>query len=257
MRGKTKLVSLASALAILLAVSMVFASGVLDVSKSSLFSGPLGELDSSADVFVDPKNTVDSTKQSGSYVTVHINITGAVDLFTWQINITYDKNILNVYRIMNSSFLGATRNTSSEVLGFVINVTDVADGNEVFSESVLGDVSGIGGLGRLVSINFTVVGYGSTDIIINPLGNLNTTLLNSLGATITPMIINGYFRNKYTGDVDGDKYVGSGDVNILRLSYGYSYPNINYNRECDFDMDGYVGSGDVNLLRPNYGITFP
>jgi len=256
MRGRTKLVSLSIMLTVLLTVSMVFASGVIDVSKLSFY--PLDEPTAgTANLFVNPKNTVDSTKQPpSSTFQVHINTSGTgYDLYTYQINLTYNKNIINVNKLIYLT--RATFDTSSEVLSLVINVTDNTKGYSALSETILGNVAGVSGSYRLVTIEFIVKGYGSTDIIMSPTGTLNTTLLDSLGVKITPTITNGYFRNKYTGDVDGDKYVGSNDVSLLRPSYGLAPPNPSYNREADFDMDNYVGSTDVSLLRPNYGITFP
>ena len=259
MRGRTKLVSLVTVITILLTSSMVFASGVIDASKVSLFGMPVDEPNAgTANIFVTPMNTVDSTKQSGSTITVHIDISGTgFDLFSWQINLTYNKNILNVNRLTAGSFLGATKDTSSEVLGHVINVTDNIGGSALFAETILYDVPGVSGSGRLVSIEFLVVGYGSTDIIISLSGSFKTTLLDSLGAEITPSVTNGYFRNKYPGDWNGDKSVSSLDFSKLAGIYGKSYPDPLYDRECDFILDGTIGSADFSALAGNYGKTFP
>jgi hypothetical protein len=258
MRGRTKAVSAIAIMAVFAFSSVVFSAKLIDVSKTSLFS-PVFEPDAgSANVFVDPKNTLDSTKQTGSYVTVYINITGVSDLYTWHFNLTYNNNILTIYRITSGTFLGATKDTSSEaLLGSVINATNNALGNSGFAETILGDVAGVNGNGRLVSIQFQVVGYGSTDLVISLTGTLATMLLDSTGATITPIKTDGYFRNKYPGDINGDKYVGSGDFSILQGAYGKSVGQIGYNREADFNMDGYIGSGDFSTLQGNYGKSFP
>jgi hypothetical protein len=257
MRGRTKALSAVAIVAVFALTSMIFTAQLVDVSKMSLFS-PFVEPDAgSANVFVNPKNTLDSTKQTGSFVTVYINITGVSDLYTWQFNLTYNKNILNVYLITSGILLGATKDTSSEALGSVINATDNTKGNSGFAETILGNVAGVSGSGRLVSIQFRVVGYGSTDLIISLTGSLATTLLDSTGATITPIKTDGYFRNKYPGDINGDKYVGSGDFSVLQGAYGSTFGAPAYNREADFNMDGYIGSGDFSTLQGNYGKTFP
>jgi len=260
MRGRTKLISLAAILTIMLTVSMVFASGILDVSKLSFqpTAGGLDELTAgTANLFVNPKNTVDSTKQPpSSTFQVHINTSGTgYDLFTWQINLTYNKNIINVNKLIYLT--RATLDTSSEVLGLVINVTDNVMGYSAFSETILGNVAGVSGVYRLATVEFIVKGHGSTNIIISQVGPLKTTLLDSFGVEITPTITNGYFRNKYPGDVNGDKTVGSSDFIALQGCYGTSPPNPVYNKECDFNVDDYVGSSDFITLQGNYGKTFP
>lgn len=258
MRGRTKLLSLAVAFSIMLLMSAVYASGIVSVSTFSFLAGlPVEPNAITGSVFVDPLNTVDSTKQPPSTVTIHINITGESDLFTWQLNITYNKDILNINRLIAGDFLGATKDTSSEVLGSVINVTDNGNGYASFSETVLGDVAGVGGNGRLVSIEFLVVGYGSTDVVISLTGALATVLIDSAGVAVTPSKTDGYFRNKYPGDVNGDKLIGSGDFSLLAASYGSIQGQPAYNKECDFNVDGLVGSGDFSVLAANYGQSYP
>ncbi len=74
-------------------------------------------------------------------------------------------------------------------------------------ESVLGGVPGINGNGRLFSIEFLVTGYGSTDLTISLTGDLTIALLNSThhihGETLSFTKTDGYFRNKFPGDIDG------------------------------------------------------
>lgn len=273
MRGRTKLVSLATMLTILLAVSMVYASGVLDVSKSGLFGVLPTEEPASpgpTTLFVYPENTVNSALQSGSQFPIYVNIADVTDLYAWQINLTWNTYhstqpaytpVLTLDLIMPNEFLArSTAQTSSEELdGIVINTTDNTIGYSGLAESLLTDVSGVTGLtGRLVGFRFLVVGYGSCDFTISLTGSISTILLSSTGTSITiSSTTNGYFRNKYGGDVNGDKTVGSQDFSTLAGAYGKSYPDPDYDREADFDMSGTIGSGDFSVLAGNYGTTFP
>ena len=61
---------------------------------------------------------------------------------------------------------------------------------------------------------------------------------------------------KMAGDVDGNNYVGSGDVFELAGAYGEHLGDEYWNRQCDFDDDGYVGSMDLFILVPNYGESY-
>ena len=193
-----------------------------------------------------------------------MNISEVTDLFSWQINMSWDQSILNVSRIIAGEFLLRTASenrTAAYQLGYVINATDNAGGYTGMGESILGEVLGISGNGTLVSVEFLVTGYGSTDLTISLTGTLATTLLNSTygahGETISFTNTDGYFRNKYPGDVDGDKYVGSADFSVLAGAYGSSSGQPAYDREADFDLDGYVGSADFSVLAGNYGKSFP
>ena len=261
MRGKTKLISLAAVLAILLSASMVFASGFVDVSRLPLLgaAGPVEPDSPGTLVFVDPPYYVKDypLQPVDSTFTVHINISDFSDLYTWQINMTWDKAILNVSRIIASEFLARSDNlTSSEVLGLVINASKVK-GTAVFSETILGIIEGenepAGGItGRLVSIEFLVMGYGSCDLVIVTTGKFNTTLVTSTGVAITPPTANGYFSNKIIGDVNGDQIVDGSDFSLMGGAYRSTPGDGNWNRECDVNHDGIVDGSDFSLAGGNY-----
>jgi hypothetical protein len=104
----------------------------------------------------------------------------------------------------------------------------------------------------LVWVEFLIQSYGSSGLIL-----WDTGMADSFTNPIVHTTTNGYFRNKYPGDVNGDKYIGSGDFSILQGAYGSSVGAPAYNREADFNMDGYIGSGDFSTLQGNYGKTFP
>lgn len=125
----------------------------------------------------------------------------------------------------------------------------------LFSDKIIYPYPGTTGSGRLVTVDFKVLDYGSTELIIN---QTTTSLIDSELQEITSVTkLNGYFRNKYPGDVDGDKYVGSADAGVLNGAYGqYSWQPF-YDRETDFDLDGYVGSADAGVLNGAYGTTYP
>jgi len=262
MRGGKRILSVIAALSVLLVVSAVLASGVVDFSKFSLLNAPrtMEPASRTVSVFVDPAYVNDATNQSGSFFTVHVNISSVTDLFTWQINLTFNKAIVNVNKVIRNEFLARSPNlTSSEVLGLVINSTDNTKGYSGFAETILGNIAGIDGNGRLVSIEFLVVGYGSTDITVSLTGTLATTLLNRTGGTITFTKTDGYFRNKYGGDVNGDRWVTSVDFSVLQGAYGSKAPPppSSYDREADFNLDGYITSFDFSVLQGNYGKYFP
>jgi len=167
----------------------------------------------------------------------------------------WNSSILNVSRIIPGEFLARTDNqTSSEALGgVVINSTDNAQGYGLFAESILGDVAGISGNGSLVSIEFLVVDYGSTDLNISVSGTLPTVLLDSAGGTITYDKIDGYFSNKILGDIDGDRDVDFDDFVIFSAKYGIGVGEPGHDRRCDLNLDGEVDFDDFIIFSGKYG----
>jgi hypothetical protein len=266
MRGWSKLFILGALLSAILIISVVYSSGVIDVLNLSLGSSSTtgGEAAILSTPLVFAETLSDSSKQSGNTTQIDLNVTGVTNLFAWQANISWDTSILNLSKIVAGEFLNrvtppnyTTSSPAPNGLGYVINVTDNAAGCTAAGESILGGVPGTSGDGQMVSLEFLVVGYGSTNITINISGDLPTTLLNSSLGTITYDKTDGYFRNKYPGDVDGDKYVGSADFSRLAGAYGVTIGVPAYDREADFDLDGYIGSADFSALAGNYGKTFP
>jgi len=265
MRG-IRLISVVLLFSAILMVSGVLASGVVEVPLSNIVSPLVGQT-STASVSVDPAYYFkDYTLQPvGSKFWVHVNIASVTDLFTWQLNITWNKALLSANNILvanNASYILSTTTsvdkTSSYQLGFVINATDNVKGYTGASETILDNrtgLTGVSGSGRLVSIQFNVLGYGSCDLVISTstTGNLPTKLLDSTGANIGFTATDGYFSNKAIGDINGDRNVNSLDFGIFAKVYGTSVGSPNYNREADLNKDGNVNSLDFGIFAKNYG----
>ena len=240
-------------------VSVILGSGIVHVSKLSLFiNPPAATTATTASVFVDPAKFIKDypLQPVGSKFTVNVNVSAATDLFAWQINMTWNRSILNVVRATAGEFLLRTSSASKTAayqLGFVINKTDNAKGYTDMGESILGGVPGISGNGRLVSIEFLVVGYGQTNLNISLTGNLPTLMLDSAGQVIPFAKIDGFFSNRLYGDTDGDRDVDFSDFSVLAGAYGSISGQPAYKIQSDFDRDGDVDFSDFSKLAGNYG----
>jgi hypothetical protein len=298
MRSWNKLIFLGALLSVMLIISVVFSSGVVDVltlsPESSPESSPLSS-SSSPEVFVDPALIVkdydlDSGYQIGDTFNVSMNVTdftGDLDLYAWQINMSWDPSMLNVSNIIAGEFLNrvtppnyTTSSPAPNGLGFVINVTDNATGYTAMGESILGGVPAISGNGTLVTIEFLIVDYGWTYLNISVSGTLPTLLLNSTLGTVAydrlsvPIFLSdGYFRNVILGDNTDDSLVGTGppdgdvdefDLAIFADNYGGNYGLPGYFHLCDLTDDSLVGTGppdgdvdefDLAIFADNYGRT--
>ncbi len=259
-------VSVRTRIVILSLASLLLVSGA--VATGFIFFG--AESSSSPQVFVDPAMVCDETKQAGAVFAVDVNVSDATDLFAWQINMSWNPSILNLNSVVAGEFLLRTSSpnkTAAEVLGHVINATDDVQGYACVSESILGDVTGISGNGTLVSIEFLVVGYGSTDLNLSLSETLPTLLLDSTMDSLTFTVAQGYFSNVIPGDMQGDTAgtLPDGDVDRYDFgafadAYGSSMGDPNYNRLADLqgDTGGTLPDGDVDrydfgAFADNYG----
>jgi len=268
MRSWNKLSVIVAFLSAILIVSVVFSSGAIDVLTSPLASSPppAGAPESSSpEVFVDPYHIVkdyvnDPGYQIGDVFQVHVNITGATELFSWQLNMSWDTSILNVSDVIAGEFLNRANpaaNTTSHELGFVINKADNATGYVAPAESILGGSTGINGSGRLVTIEFQVVGYGYTNLsIISAGGDLPTTLLNSTLDSVGFTVVNGWFDNRITGDSDGNGVVTISDMGEVSDRLTGAPGAKPYARFVDWDPaggNGIITISDFGTVSDNMG----
>jgi len=198
-----------------------------------------------------------------------MNVTLVADLLAWQVNVSWgDASMLNVSNIFAGEFLnvGALPNYTSsspapDGLGFVINKTDNATGYTALGESILGSDTGVSGSGRLVTIEFQVVGYGYTNFTISVGGILPTTLLNSTLSSIafdTPTYINmnGWFDNRITGDSDSNGFVTIADMGEVSDRLTGAPGAKPYARFVDWDPpggNGFITISDFGTTSDNMG----
>jgi hypothetical protein len=263
MRGKTIIISLATIFTIILVTSAVFASGLVNVPKLSLFGTPVYPNSPDSNIFIDPATKIgdhvnDPGYQEGNLIQVHVNITGAVDLFSYQVNVTWSPTILNFTRIVSYGDLlaktGSSYGTSRiEPTWKASNVTGYAS----IAETILGDVTGISGNGRLFTIEFKIVGYGATWIRIGTGGTLPTTLLESTGATHAYTTTDGYFRNALSGDANLDKTIDVFDILAVKSRWGRTPASPDWIREYDVNDDKAIDVFDILTVKANWGRTTP
>ncbi len=261
MEGRRRLISIAALLSILLVVPLVLGLGIVDVPRLSFESPPSAvESTSTATVFVDPDKIIkdylmDPGYQIGDTFTVHVNVSEATDLFAWQVNVTWNTNILNFTGMVSyGDFLARTTspNGTSRIVDPILDASN-ATGYATIAETILGEYPGINGSGRLVTVEFLVVDYGWTHLNVSVGGTLPTMLLDSAGGTVTYDKADGYFSNKLFGDVEGDRDVDYDDFIVLAGAYGSSSGQPAYDERADFDRDGDVDYDDFIVLAGNYG----
>jgi len=278
MRGR-RIISVAVLLSIVLIGSGVLASGIVDVSKipvlNSAISGVQPMSPGNPKVAVDPWRVIkdyvyDSGYQINDKFILKINVSEVLDLFTWQVNVTWNPGVLNFSKVkVYGPFLRGTssphgtsgwidRDPTKNVTFLVV---DYDKGFASIAETILDSrpgAAGVYGNGDLVEIEFKILTYGNSTLVITKTGILPTSLLDSTGAAIGPLdTSNGYFKNKLTGDASGDTYINTVDVGLLNLHWspaaGAPPWSLGYDRDVDINDDKYINTVDVGLVNLNWG----
>ena len=143
-------------------------------------------------VRVDPSNMVDTDIEPGETITFTINITNVADLYTWQIRIFFNPDVLNCTGAsypVDHIFAGKTTSP-------VLPIIDNTGGSILYGNSLQGPIAGVSGNGKLCQIEFSVKTRGSSNLTFLTVGAGSTFLLNSLGDDIPYTVEGGYFNNK-------------------------------------------------------------
>lgn len=113
---------------------------------------------------------VASTAIAGSSVELTVEVTGITDLYAWQFDVDFSPDVLSAQSEIEDTFL-ATGGATIFIPGIVDNVngaiTDTADTLETA-------VSGVGGSGTLLDLDFLASGIGVSDVSL-----ANVILLDS------------------------------------------------------------------------------
>ena len=261
MRGRTKLISLAATFAVFLVTSAIFASGLVNTSRSSLF-GPIYPDSPDSVVYVDPGAIIkdylnDPGYQIGDTFQVHVNITGAVDLFSYQVNVTWNPAILSYSGLTYGEFLARTGSAYGTSRSQPTLKADNVAGYVSVAETILGDVAGITGNGRLFTISFLILDYGATSIGVGTGGELPTKLLESTGVEHLYTVTNGYFRNGLAGDANLDKAINVFDILAVKGHWGESPASPGWIREVDVNDDAAINVFDILVVKANWGRSVP
>ena len=113
---------------------------------------------------------------------VAINVRDAVDLYGWQGKISFDSNVLVVADVVAGDFLSSNALVVNATGGYLIDepespesllFVDVDESGVLFmSGSLLGDVLGKSGNGRLVSVTFEIASDATEDLTANLEGDV-------------------------------------------------------------------------------------
>ena len=135
-------------------------------------------MNNSATLYVDPQTT---EKAIGQDFSVNISISNVADLYGWQLQLGWNKTILDVVNVTEGAFLKNYGQTS-----FTQRINDT--GSLLSFCTRLGDVNGVNGSGVLATVQFHVIGKGQCDLHL-----YETILVSSSDESITHTVKSGTF----------------------------------------------------------------
>lgn len=119
-----------------------------------------------------------ATVAQGSTFSVDVNISGAVDLYAFQLDLSFDPTLLEATSVSEGSFLnGGVAGTTFFIPGTIDNTGGTVSLN---ADSLIGPLPGVDGDGTLLVFDFTALNPGTSALTIE-----NETLVDSGGNIIS------------------------------------------------------------------------
>lgn len=141
---------------------------------------------------VEPSSLIDTGIEPGQKITFTIKVINVVDLYTWQVKILFNPNVLEctkAYYPPDHIFAGKTTAPTSPVI-------NNAEGYVLSGNSLVGEEPGVSGDGKLCVLEFKVKSRGSTSLTFVLTGPGRTFLMDSNLNYIPFTVEGGYFSNK-------------------------------------------------------------
>lgn len=186
-------------------------------------------------VYMDPLITM---VEPGEHFNVSAMVANVVDLYAWQIVMSFNPDVLEVVDITEGDFLAEQPEGTSPLMKNIDNEVGWCG----FSLTTLGFYAGVDGNGRLGTVEFLVKGIGESVLnITDPVGLKRTKLLDSLPPAPSEMSFtpeNGFFTSKEK------KPVASFTFSPQTLTVGET---VNFNASASYDPDGTITSYEWNF----------
>ena len=202
----------------------------------------------------------------GGKVRMHIEMTGATELLSMGVKVTFPTDKLQVE--------SASKNT--EVWKFEeLEPDPLAYAPEIEIDNANGTVTMIGGrlkpgvsgdvlLGWIVfncsdtntgaaSVTISLANPSPYDNFVREDGTVDDGSIVFTGATIC--IVDPEINPACEGDFNGDGYVTGVDFGRFRNAFGSSFPDPDYDPAADFDANEYVTGVDFGVFREDFGRT--
>jgi len=211
-------------------------------------------------IMIVPEKTLDPTLTPGNtyIVSIYTDYTGS-DIWSWQFELTFNPAVLQGVTVTNGDLITTIKDPSAVfVSGTFDNTLGQLSLTYAFFDYSTPPAPTTSGPGTLAYVEFTVIGYGSTDLtLVEESGpKLMDPVVHIIDGYMDPDNIgHGYFKNKLTGDADGDGTVNVFDILKVK-NHWYPGPPAGaggYERNVDCDDDGSINVFDILIVKANWG----
>jgi hypothetical protein len=244
-------------------VISVFLVALLSILNINVTSSSPGEYPA---IYVEPASIEDETLTAGENFTISIKTNCTYcNITAWQLTLSYNATVLKGVDVTNADLVSIDKSVYATFLAGTFNNTA---GNLSLTGAFFFFIPGLDppivtcGPGTLANITFTVMDYGTSDIIIGNETQLigwnftGTKEFFIIDAEVDPEHIqHGYFSNVMPGDFDKDGDVDPDDFSVFAGAYGSNLGDPSYDPQCDLDDDGDVDPDDFSVFAGNYGWT--
>lgn len=123
-----------------------------------------------------------ATVSSGASLSVNVNISNVADLYDYQLDLTFNPNVVSAIGVTEGAFLQSGGSTF-----FILGTIDNSAGSITFNvDTLLSAISGVTGGGTLVVFDFTALSPGTSTFTIE-----NEILQDSTGAVLSDATTSG------------------------------------------------------------------
>ncbi|AEI45555.1 fibronectin type III domain-containing protein [Paenibacillus mucilaginosus] len=176
--------------------------------------------------------------EAGSVLEVTVKAEGAQDLYGFLAKLEYDPSRLKLMQTGLHPDFG--REQENAVFGRVAS----AAGRAKLTGSLLGDVPGRSGRANLITLKFTALKAGESEIRLLA----DSAVSNSQGV-VTPRGTAVVLKvNVGAGDFDGDGRVGLSDLVRISGHYGQTAEQAGYEPQFDLNRDGRIDRTDIQYV---------
>jgi len=142
-------------------------------------------------IYVDPPAINDPTKGINSNFSIEIKIENVTDLYGWSCNLTFRPDIVQVWKVVFSSWMQTTSGSTPYPLNTIANTAGYVCVGQLLGFDA---VKGATGSGSLVTIAFNVTDVGATYLALT-LSKLNTKIGGN-NVPIPHVAESGFFDNR-------------------------------------------------------------
>lgn len=216
-------------------------SALILASSLTLIIG-LGTTQSSeTTLYVEPEESIVNVDTP---FTININIEDAVNLFSYETKLGFNKTVLETVTIEEGPFI--QDQTTSPSGTFFLSI--IEDNYVQIACVTQGNYPGVSGSGTLFNVTFTSLKAGTSDLDLH-----DSILLDSTVTEIPHDTIDGSVLTALVGDVNRDGMVNVVDLTLVSMSYGAFKGEPDYNPDADLNDDGIVDMKDLFLVARNLG----